>query len=49
MELTVLGCSGGVGENLRTTTLRFNHQVLIDAGTVDNTIDLTMFLLYLTD
>ena len=33
MELTVLGCSGGVGADLRTTTLRFNHKVLIDAGT----------------
>ncbi len=33
MELMVLGCSGGVGANLRTTTLRLNHEVLIDAGT----------------
>ncbi len=33
MELTVLGCSGGVGEDLRTTTLRLNDEVLIDAGT----------------
>ncbi len=33
MELTVLGCSGGVGAGLRTTTLRINGQVLIDAGT----------------
>lgn len=33
MELTVLGCSGGVGAGLRTTTLRLNHEILIDAGT----------------
>ncbi|WP_455217790.1 3',5'-cyclic-nucleotide phosphodiesterase [Kaarinaea lacus] len=33
MELTVLGCSGGVGQSLRTTTMRLNRDVLIDAGT----------------
>jgi cAMP phosphodiesterase len=33
MELTVLGCSGGVGAGLRTTTLRLNNDILIDAGT----------------
>ena len=33
MELKVLGCSGGVGGQLRTTTLLINDDVLIDAGT----------------
>lgn len=33
MELTVLGCSGGVGSHLRTTTLLIDDDVLIDAGT----------------
>lgn len=40
MELTVLGCSGGVGTGLRTTTLRLNHEVLIDAGTGLGDLDL---------
>ena len=33
MELRVLGCSGGIGEQLRTTSLLLNSEVLIDAGT----------------
>ena len=33
MELKVLGCSGGVGDQLRTTTLQIDDDVLIDAGT----------------
>ena len=33
MELKVLGCSGGVGGQLRTTTLLVDDDVLIDAGT----------------
>jgi ribonuclease BN (tRNA processing enzyme) len=33
MEIRVLGCSGGVGVNLRTTTLLIDHDILIDAGT----------------
>lgn len=33
MRLTVLGCSGGIAENLRTTSLLLNDEVLIDAGT----------------
>jgi len=33
MDLRVLGCSGGVGGQLRTTTLLINDDVLIDAGT----------------
>jgi len=33
MKLQVMGCSGGVGEGLRTTTLLVDEDVLIDAGT----------------
>lgn len=33
MKLKVLGCSGGIGGNLRTTSLLLDHDVLIDAGT----------------
>lgn len=33
MEIRVLGCSGGVGMNLRTTTILVDQDVLIDAGT----------------
>ena len=31
--LTVLGCSGGIGKDLRTTALLVNQHTLIDAGT----------------
>jgi cAMP phosphodiesterase len=33
MRLTVLGCSGGIGAGLRTTSLLLDHDILIDAGT----------------
>jgi ribonuclease BN (tRNA processing enzyme) len=33
MRLTVLGCSGGIGGGLRTTSMLLDHDVLIDAGT----------------
>jgi len=33
MELLVLGCSGGIGTDLRTTTFLLDDDVLIDAGT----------------
>lgn len=32
-RLTVLGCSGGIGRGLRTTSFLWNDDVLIDAGT----------------
>ena len=41
MELKVLGCSGGVGGQLRTTTLLIDDDVLIDAGTGLGDLDLT--------
>lgn len=33
MEIDVLGCSGGVGPALRTTALRLDGHILVDAGT----------------
>lgn len=33
MKLKVLGCSGGIGGNCRTTSFLLDHDVLIDAGT----------------
>jgi ribonuclease BN (tRNA processing enzyme) len=33
MRIKVLGCSGGVGPNLRTTSLLIDDDLLIDAGT----------------
>ena len=33
MKLKVLGCSGGIGGHLRTTSMLVDHDLLIDAGT----------------
>jgi ribonuclease BN (tRNA processing enzyme) len=33
MKLRVLGCSGGIGGSLRTTSFAVDHDILIDAGT----------------
>lgn len=33
IELRVLGCSGGIGSGLRTTSFYVDHDILIDAGT----------------
>ena len=33
MKVKVLGCSGGIGGNLRTTSMLLDHDILIDAGT----------------
>lgn len=33
MKLRVLGCSGGIGGSLRTTSFAIDHDILIDAGT----------------
>lgn len=32
MKLRILGCSGGVGAGLRTTSMLIDHDILIDAG-----------------
>ena len=33
MQLRVLGCSGGIGQNLRTSTFLLDDDILLDAGT----------------
>lgn len=33
MKITILGCSGGIGEHLRTTSMLVDDDILIDAGT----------------
>lgn len=33
MQIKVLGCSGGIGGNMRTTSLLLDDDVLVDAGT----------------
>jgi len=47
MKLRVLGCSGGIGKGLRTTSFLLDHDVLIDAGT--GVGDLTLAELKLID
>lgn len=41
MRLRVLGCSGGIGGNLHTTTFSIDHDILIDAGTGVGELSLT--------
>ena len=41
MKFRVLGCSGGIGGNLRTTSFLIDHDVLIDAGTGVSELSLT--------
>ncbi|WP_027858754.1 MBL fold metallo-hydrolase [Marinobacterium jannaschii] len=33
MNIEILGCSGGIGKNLKTTTFLINESLLLDAGT----------------
>ncbi len=33
MQIKILGCSGGIGDDLRTTSMLVDHDILIDAGT----------------
>ncbi len=33
MQIKILGCSGGIGGDLRTTSILVDHDILIDAGT----------------
>lgn len=47
MKLKILGCSGGIGGALRTTSFLLDHDVLIDAGT--GVMDLTVAELRLID
>ena len=41
MKLRVLGCSGGIGGNLRTTSFLLDRDILIDAGTGVGELSLT--------
>lgn len=41
MRLRVLGCSGGIGGNLHTTSLLLDQDILIDAGSGLNELSLT--------
>lgn len=41
MKLRILGCSGGIGGNLRTTSFLLDHDILIDAGTGVSELSLT--------
>lgn len=41
MRLRVLGCSGGIGGNLRTTSFLLDQDILIDAGTGVSELSLT--------
>ncbi|NOZ36910.1 MAG: 3',5'-cyclic-nucleotide phosphodiesterase [Gammaproteobacteria bacterium] len=45
MQLRILGCSGGIAESLRTTSLLLNDEVLIDAGTGVGDLSLASMLL----
>lgn len=33
MQVKILGCSGGIGDGMRTTSMLINEDILIDAGT----------------
>jgi ribonuclease BN (tRNA processing enzyme) len=33
MQIKILGCSGGIGGTLRTTSMLIDHDILVDAGT----------------
>lgn len=41
MEVRILGCSGGIGGNARTTSMLVDHDVLVDAGTGVGDLSLT--------
>lgn len=47
MRLEILGCSGGIGQGLRTTSLLLDDDILIDAGT--GVGDLTLEAMRLID
>jgi ribonuclease BN (tRNA processing enzyme) len=47
MQIKILGCSGGIGGNLRTTSILVDHDILLDAGS--GVGDLTMDELLLID
>ena len=45
MKVKVLGCSGGIGAGLRTTSLLIDGEVLIDAGTGVGDLPLQVLLM----
>jgi len=47
MQIKILGCSGGIGDDLRTTSMLVDHDILIEAGT--GVGDLTMSQLLAID
>lgn len=47
MQIKILGCSGGIGGDLRTTSMLVDNDILIDAGT--GVGDLTMDELLMID
>ncbi len=44
MQIRILGCSGGIGGNLRTTSMLLDDDVLVDAGTGVGDLTLTELL-----
>jgi len=44
MQIRILGCSGGIGGNLRTTSMLLDNDVLVDAGTGVGDLTLTELL-----
>jgi ribonuclease BN (tRNA processing enzyme) len=44
MQIRILGCSGGIGGNLRTTSMLLNNDVLVDAGTGVGDLSITELL-----
>ncbi|HSH98332.1 MAG: 3',5'-cyclic-nucleotide phosphodiesterase [Methylophilaceae bacterium] len=45
MQVKILGCSGGIGDSLRTTSILIDHDILIDAGTGVGDLSLEELLL----
>jgi len=45
MKLRILGCSGGIGGNARTTSMLLDNDILIDAGTGVGDLSLTELIL----
>ncbi len=44
MRVTILGCTGGVGADLRTTCLMLDDDILVDVGTGAGDLTLTEML-----
>ena len=44
MQIRILGCSGGIGGNLRTTSMLLDNDVLVDAGTGVGDLTITELL-----